>query len=196
MRGYIVGVMGSRAELWTELAAPLGHWLARRGHHLLTGAGQGVMLEVSKAYHEIPDRKGMTIGIVPTDPDEEVGFKSKPGYPNRYIDIPIVAPLPVFRGDDPLQVNRNHINILTSDIVVALPGGIGTRNEVDLALRFRRPVILFGPSSAFAEFPRDVPRATELAAVREFVEHETARLAASRERERLDAPLTTEADRA
>lgn len=40
-------------------------------------------------------------------------------------------------------LSRNHINILTSDVVVALPGGPGTASEVRLALHYGKPVVLF-----------------------------------------------------
>lgn len=39
--------------------------------------------------------------------------------------------------------SRNHINILSSDAVVALPGGPGTLSEVKLALVYGRPCMAF-----------------------------------------------------
>ena len=41
------------------------------------------------------------------------------------------------------MLSRNHINILTSDAIVALPGGAGTASEVALALSYGRPIVAF-----------------------------------------------------
>jgi len=61
----IVGVIGSGSEAHEDLAAPLGSWLATQDAHLVTGAGQGVMAAVSKAFADTPGRKGLVLGIVP-----------------------------------------------------------------------------------------------------------------------------------
>jgi predicted Rossmann-fold nucleotide-binding protein len=45
---------------------------------------------------------------------------------------------------------RNAINVLSSHVVVALPGGPGTVSEIALALKAGRPVVLLG-------FPLGVP---------------------------------------
>jgi hypothetical protein len=50
-------------------------------------------------------------------------------------------PLSGTRGTDALS--RNHINVLSSDVLIALPGGAGTASEVALALRYRRPIAAF-----------------------------------------------------
>jgi hypothetical protein len=39
---------------------------------------------------------------------------------------------------------RNVINVLSSDVVIALPGGPGTVSEVALALKSGKPVIVLG----------------------------------------------------
>ncbi|MGB9793335.1 MAG: DNA-binding protein, partial [Thermacetogeniaceae bacterium] len=69
---------------------------------------------------------GLTVGILP---DRHSGLASE------YIDIPVVTGM----GDA-----RNYINVLTSDVVIALPGGAGTVSEVALALKNRKTVILLG----------------------------------------------------
>jgi predicted Rossmann-fold nucleotide-binding protein len=41
-------------------------------------------------------------------------------------------------------LSRNHINVLTSDAVLVLPGGSGTLSEVELAAEYGwTPVLLF-----------------------------------------------------
>jgi predicted Rossmann-fold nucleotide-binding protein len=39
--------------------------------------------------------------------------------------------------------SRNHINVLTPDVIVALPGGSGTASEVKLALLYDKPLVAF-----------------------------------------------------
>ncbi len=67
--------------------------------------------------------------------------------------------------------SRNHINVLSSDVIVALPGGHGTRNEVALAVRYKRPVIAYViEGTDVSEIPGQVPIAHSLGEVQEFVQ--------------------------
>ena len=50
------------------------------------------------------------------------------------------------RGQSPLS--RNHINVLTSDVMIILPGGAGTESEAALAVKYGCPAIAFGPVGA------------------------------------------------
>jgi uncharacterized protein (TIGR00725 family) len=153
----IIGVMGSGQHEWAELAEPLGEWIARNGHDLLTGAGRGVMTAVARGFCSVPRRRGRSIGVVPTQPDVTRGYVAQPHYPNPYIDLPILAPLPRKDPDMPLgHLTRNHINILTSDVVIALPGGQGTQNEIDLCLQFHRPLMCFGRTEDLGVLPPEV----------------------------------------
>lgn len=144
----IVGVMGSGSAEHIRRSARLGRWLAERGVHLLTGGGGGVMAAVSKAFHDVSDRRGLVIAVVPSS---EAPVGPKAGYPNEWVEIPILTHLPLSgeRGTEPLS--RNHINVLTSDVIVALPGGAGTASEVGLALAYRRPIV------AFLDSPDEIP---------------------------------------
>ena len=117
----IVGVMGSGTEPHAERARPLGMWLASEGVHLLTGGGGGVMAAVSRAFFEVPDRAGRVIGVLPAS--TEASPPAPPsGYPNPWVEIPLLTHLSLSgaRGTDPLS--RNHLNVLSSDVIVALPG--------------------------------------------------------------------------
>ena len=138
----IVGVMGSGTESHTERARQVGSWLAQEGVHLLTGGGGGVMSAVSRAFAETPGRKGIVIGIIPSAASH-APTSPKTGYPNPWVEIPIYTHLPLSgtRGTDPLS--RNHINILSSDVLIALPGGAGTASEVALALEYGRPLVAY-----------------------------------------------------
>lgn len=140
----IVAVMGSGTHEHAYLAVPLGRWLATLDVHLLTGGGRGVMESVSRAFHEVQGRRGLVIGILPAA-SEENAAKAPPGYPNPWVEIAIRTHLPWSgeRGQAPLS--RNHINVLTSDVMIILPGGPGTASEAALALRYGCPAIAFGP---------------------------------------------------
>jgi uncharacterized protein (TIGR00725 family) len=165
----IVGVMGSSRERWETLSLPLGRWLAAQACHLLTGGGGGVMAAVSEAFAGAPGRSGLVIGVLPGHVDEGYRYAARSGYPNPWVDIAIRTHLPLsgIRGRDTLS--RNHVNVLTADCVIVLPGGEGTRAEADLALRYGRPVILFGPQEALQAFPESLERTLSLARVQAFV---------------------------
>jgi len=138
----VIGVMGSSRETHTERAGRVGAWLAGLGVHLLTGGGGGVMESVSRAFHLTTPRKGLVIGVVPGEPYED-GVRFRDGYPNPWVEIPIFTHLPLRaeRGNEPLS--RNHINVLSSNAIIALPGSAGTASEVSLALRYGRPVVAY-----------------------------------------------------
>lgn len=157
--------MGSGTDPHEALAAPLGRWIAERGHHLLTGGGGGVMEAVSAAFVATRPRAGVCIGILP-------GPDARPGYPNASVEIPIRTHLPLTGAMGTDARSRNHVNVLTSDVIVALPGGEGTRSEVQLALRYGRAAVLYGPRDAFWEWPA-APRAETLEEVARFVEERT-----------------------
>lgn len=144
----IVGVLGSGAEPHAEKAEALGRWLASLPVHLLTGAGAGVMTAVSRAFEAVPGRTGLVVGIVPSGDDPAV---PKPGYPNAYVELAIRTHLPLSGTSGRDTLSRNHINVLTSDVLVALPGGAGTASEVELALRYHRPVC------AYLDDPAQIP---------------------------------------
>lgn len=137
-----VGVMGSSREAHEALAAPLGALIARLELNLLTGAGRGAMTSVSRAFVEARTGRGITIGIVPSESAERPGVPRQ-GSPNPYIDLPIYTHLPLSGIEGQDRLSRNHINILSSDVVIVLPGGAGTASEVELAIRYGKPMAAF-----------------------------------------------------
>ena len=163
----IVGVMGSGSRPYLERASALGCWLAECGVHLLTGGGGGVMAAVSQSFYDTPNRRGLVIGILPCDESLE---KPKDGYTNEWVEIPVLTHLPLSgeRGTEPMS--RNHINVLTSDVIVALPGDAGTGSEVRLAVTYERPIIAFVESDQeIPGLPKSVSISNSLAGVRTFV---------------------------
>jgi uncharacterized protein (TIGR00725 family) len=127
--------MGSSTEEHAELAVPLGAWIAGRGFDLLTGGGGGVMAAVCRGFHDVADRRGVSIGILPAGPPT--------GYPNPWVDIAIHTHLPQRGEEGAGERSRNHLNVLSSTVLIVLPGGAGTRTEVELARKYGRPLIAY-----------------------------------------------------
>ncbi|WP_322024812.1 DNA-binding protein [Burkholderia sp. BCC1977] len=166
-----IGVMGSGKEPWRAFSEPLGTWLAQAGFNLLTGGGQGVMQAVARAFTGVPERAGRSIGIVPTQADPHAGFVPLDGYPHPFVEIPILTPLPRREpGVAPNTVNRNYVNVLSSDLIVALPGGHGTAEEIALARRWRKPLICLGPDGAFRELAAGATCTSSLDDVIRFID--------------------------
>lgn len=138
----VIGVMGSGKETHADRSIPIGHWLALSDVHILTGGGTGVMAAVSKAFHQTQSRKGLVIGIIPSaQADARLGAKD--GYPNPWVEVPIFTHLHLSGTAGMDSRSRNHINVLTCDAIIALPGGYGTSSEVRLAMHYGRPVVAF-----------------------------------------------------
>ena len=180
----VVGVMGSGVRAHEELAVPLGRRLARLDVHLLTGGGRGVMTSVSRAFAEVEGRAGLVVGVLPR-PDEGQAGGHETGYPNPWIELHVRTHL---GKDGAIHDSRNHVNVLSSDVVVALPGSAGTASEVALSVRYGRPVVLFGDLERARSLPPQVATASSVDEVVAFVRrHLPGHLAA--------APRTDEAAR-
>ncbi len=108
------------------------------------------MEAASRAFKEArtSDSRGVVIGVVKAgkvdDQDKEKkGDKRvyRMGKLNEHVEIPIFTHLP---ESSKSPASRNHINVLTSDALVFLPGGEGTRSELELAAEYDLvPMILF-----------------------------------------------------
>ena len=125
-RSPIIGVMGGSqvAGEVESLARELGRAVALEGWIVLSGGRDaGVMAAVSAGAAEAG---GTVVGILP---DRDLTDASP------HLTIPIRTGL----GDA-----RNVINILSSDVVVALPGSAGTLSEIALAVKNGKPLLLLG----------------------------------------------------
>ena len=93
-------------------AEKLGRWLGREGHTLVYGgANLGLMEAVARAAHEA----GATVvGVVPA-------ILEKTGRASDHIDVRVLC--------DSLD-DRKAIMVERSDLFVALPGGVGTLDEI------------------------------------------------------------------
>ncbi|MBU1172564.1 MAG: TIGR00725 family protein [Proteobacteria bacterium] len=133
-RTPIIGVMGGgNADFQAlEHAEKLGTLIAEKGWILLNGGRcTGIMEATAKGAFETG---GITVGVLPDSGTETM---------SKYITIPIVTGM---------GHARNTINILSSDVVVACPGGAGTLSEIALSVKCGKPLILFGfdPKSELA----------------------------------------------
>lgn len=90
----------------------LGQWAAQNGHVIVFGGcNMGLMECVAKAAKT---HKGMTIGVVPTKVEERRKVST-------WLDVHIPC------SD---LTDRKQLLMLQSDVFVALPGGIGTLDEI------------------------------------------------------------------
>ena len=142
----VVGVMGSGRDPHTVRARRVGAWIARAGYHLLTGGGTGVMAAVTEAFVGIEGRPGRAIGILPGSAGGSgapAPGEAPPGYPNPWVEIAIRTHLDARGVRGGTLASRNHLNVLSSDVVIVLPGGAGTASEARLALRYGRPAVAY-----------------------------------------------------
>lgn len=123
----VIGVMGSGRPLdgaAFSIAYRVGELIAARGWVLLTGGtAAGVMDAASKGAHSAD---GLVVGVLKSDTGAEA---------THHLDIAIRTGM----GDA-----RNAINVLSSDVVIALPGGAGTLSEVALGIKAGKTVIVLG----------------------------------------------------
>ena len=137
LRLPVVGVMGSGREPHTERAQRVGEWIAQAGYHLLTGGGAGVMAAAAEAFVRVPQRRGLAIGILPGGP----AGAAPPGYPNPWVEVAVRTHLDQVGPAGAGPASRNHLNVLSSDAVIVLPGSAGTASEARLAVHYGRPCV-------------------------------------------------------
>lgn len=157
LRRPLIAVIGSGAQPIAQLSVPLGKWIAERGCHLINGGGQGVMSETAKAFVGVQNKSGLAIGILPAAQscdtvENRAKCDSPSGYPNVHIDLPIYSHLHLSGESGKNPASRNHIIILSANIVIALPGGAGTLTEMELALEYKTPLLIISPDKDWQEF--------------------------------------------
>lgn len=94
------------------MTSQLGEWIGRHGHALVYGGcDMGLMECVAKAVRK---SGGKVIGVIPSRLEQG-------GHASKYIDERITC--------DTLE-ERKKLMLENSDAIVALPGGIGTLDEI------------------------------------------------------------------
>lgn len=167
----IVGVLGSGTAPHQDRASAIGQWLATEKVHLLTGGGGGVMAAVSKAFHESPEQSGgLVLGIIPAATDDPLSYRPKEGYPNPWVDVPIFTHLHLSGERGTETQSRNPINVLSCNVLIALPGGAGTKSEALLALKYNRPLVAYLKNKdEIKDLPEEIPIESNLEKIKEFV---------------------------
>ena len=95
-----------------EMTRSLGEWLATEGHTIVFGGvNMGLMECIAEAAHKAG---GQTIGVVPRIIEER-------GAQSQFVDVCIPC--------DDLN-DRKALMLAQSDVFIALPGGIGTLDEL------------------------------------------------------------------
>ena len=107
------------------------------------------MEAVTRSFVNVPQgegagkRKGLAFGIIPGEvslgPTGNMEYKPKDGYPNRWVEVTIRTHLPLSGPDGKKLMSRTHMNVLSADYVVILPGGEGTRTEAELCVEYGKP---------------------------------------------------------
>jgi len=149
----IVGVMGSGEngdDALLTLARELGAAIAREGWVLLNGGRDRGVMDASAEGASLAG--GLVVGVLPDDHTRGA---------SRHLDVAVRTGM----GDA-----RNAINVLSSDVVIALAGGAGTLSEIALALKAGRDVIAldFDPGEGFARY-RDTEQLRFAASVSDAV---------------------------
>nr|ADC36055.1 Rossmann fold nucleotide-binding protein-like protein [uncultured bacterium 213] len=178
-RRRVVTVVGS-GRTADPCCAEVGRTIATLGYDLLTGGGRGVMEAVSRAFFETTPRRGLVIGVIPAlvEPlarlewrqPTAVEYDVPRGYPNEWVELAIYTHLPDSGPEGTLRSSRNHINVLSADVMIALPGREGTAAEIWLATQYGVPIVAYGDHHE--EVAQGVRRATSIDDVSGFlVEH-------------------------
>lgn len=130
-----------RGEQWREAAKRLGAWIGEQGHTLVYGGGEaGLMGEVAQAAFS---RGSRVIGVVPGNVEF---IRSRP---QPYCtEVQVMANMSA----------RKQRMLELADAFVALPGGIGTLDEITEAITltrigvFRKPAVLVNTADYYAHF--------------------------------------------
>lgn len=132
-RQPVVGVMGGgQADVSVEQTArQLGAAIARRGWVLVNGGRAAGVMAASAAGARRED--GLVVGVLPSAGPEDPAADVAKG-----VDVAVFTDM----GEA-----RNNVNVLTADVVVALPGGSGTLSEAALAVKDGTPLVLLGWST-------------------------------------------------
>jgi len=125
---------GESDEQTGRLAYELGSLIARHGWVLLNGGRNAGVMRASATGAK--QAGGLVVGILPD-------FDRRNASPD--LDVAIVTGM----GNA-----RNVINVLSSDVVIACAGGVGTLSEIALAIKHNKPVILLGidPGPSFQPY--------------------------------------------
>ncbi|QPJ66117.1 MAG: molybdenum cofactor carrier protein [Candidatus Nitrohelix vancouverensis] len=152
-----IAVIGSGSEPHLALTIPLGKLIADSGFHLISGGGAGSMRAVSESFVSQAQRMGKCIGILPSSadcntPEKRSLYCPPQNYPNDCIEICIRTHLPLSGAHGKETASRNHLVVLSADKIIALPGSEGTRCEIELALEYKKELLLLDPDGIWSDY--------------------------------------------
>ena len=139
--------------------------------------GEGKKAErVPGAFFEAAPREGIVIGVIPASVEPldalerrdatSVDYDVPDGYPNPWVELAIYTHLPDSGHQGTLRSSRNHLNVLSADAIVALPGEAGTESEMWLAVQYGVPIAAYG---AHRTVPPGIVHARTLSEMRAFL---------------------------
>jgi len=143
-----IGVMGSASGPQIsdpharEMARKLGQEIGKRGHIFINGACPGLPHDALLAAKEAG---ALTIGISPAFSEYE--------HANEY-QSPLDNDMMIYTGQGFME--RDIINIRSSDGVVFISGGIGTLNELTIAYDEGRPMAILTGTGGVSNAIRDI----------------------------------------
>ena len=118
MQIAVVGAGACSPEV-RDVAKRVGQIIASHGHVLICGGLGGVMEAACCGAREAG---GLCVGILPGESEEA----------NTCVDVTIATGM---------GHARNVIIVMSADLVIALPGELGTLSEMALAMKMNKPVI-------------------------------------------------------
>ena len=116
----VIGGGGKISLMAREIADKIGGDIARSGSILICGGRGGVM---EAACFGAKKFGGLTVGILPSLDKSDA---------NPYVDIPVTTGY---------GHARNALVVSSSDVIIAVDGGVGTLSEINLALCYGKPVV-------------------------------------------------------
>ena len=123
---------------------------------------------VSRGFFETSPRAGLVIGVLRAA--AEGASRPPEGYPNPWVELPIRTHLHLSGTHGTGPQSRNPINVLTADVIIAMPGSWGTQSEVALAVDYGKPVIAYlQDREDIPQMPSGVPIVGTLEDVQAFV---------------------------
>jgi len=122
----VIGPGDKCSESLRVTAEKIGTAIGKAGYNLISGGRRvGVMDAVSKGAKK---NGSMVIGILPGMDNSEA---------SEWLDISIITGA---------GSARNNFIVLSAEVVIALGKGAGTFSEIALAIKAKKPLILFKPS--------------------------------------------------
>lgn len=119
------------------------------------------MKAAAKGFCSVEGRRGVSIGILPgeyIETNSEHDCRPPAGYPNEFVEVLIQTHMMGSKAATHEAkmgpTSRNRVTVLSSDFVVAIGGGAGTRSEAELSVRLGKPIVFYGQSETWhADYP-------------------------------------------